>query len=277
MDMRSRSKIIINFSIVMTAICTILLTLCFFTSFDARLGYFSSDSILPVLFKIVYGASALGILVSTFIYTKEKESPVKITRLSPAAKIVLVCIGALLAVFSVYEAVSLMLRGNVLSYGAASSLGKLFFGAYLILTAAEKDSLRSPRLFCICFSALYPICSAMENFFNAFRPSNSVENTLCACVSIALLIYILNEARALVYGKVDRIYLPSVLLTLLTGASFSVSYIIAYAAGALYETSRFKYSVSLVLVSVYSAYLVFSFFQNKEESANKTENAEKTE
>ena len=154
--------------------------------------------------------------------------------------------------------------GVVSAYPIASSLGAISFGAYLVLSSLGKEQGYKPsRLLFLCLSALLPIGVSLENFFNVYRPSNSAENTLSVCAAVAFMLYILYEAKRMVYGETGRLYLPSLLLAFFSGSVLSVSYVIAYTAGALNETARFKDMLILLLISVYFACLIFRFISSE--------------
>ncbi|MBR0450036.1 MAG: hypothetical protein IIX30_04390, partial [Clostridia bacterium] len=246
-------------------ICATLLALCLFLSFDKELGYFKQGA-LPSLFKAFYVISVAFMIFACYIYIKCKKISVESSVLPPFFKIICGSVGVLSAIYSVYGAITALTSHDTSFYTLASLLGALAFGGFLIF-AALKDGFEyhGAKLALLCLSILFPIGITMKNVFYVYRPSNSVENTLCVIISVALLLYILTEGKRMISGVATRAYPLSLLLSFFSSATLSASYVASYIGGAVVEADRFKDMLLCLALSVYFACALLTFISTVKE------------
>lgn len=267
MNLKSKLKTITNVILIMTAICALLLSLCFFLSFEEALGYFDGGTVLPSLLKAFYIIVVLYIVISGYIYIKCKKTTAQRSPLPPHLKAISLSVGALSVIYAVCGFVLDMISKTNTSYRSMALLGALAFGGFLIFVAAKDGfEYHSTKLLLICFAVFFPFGMTIKNLFYLERPSNSVENVLSVCFAVSFLFYILNEGKRIMNGIVGRSYFVSVLLSLFSSATLSVSYIAAYIGGAVNEADRFREMLLCLALSVYLVCILFHFISSAEES-----------
>ena len=275
MNLKPKLKIITYATLILTAICALLLSLCFFLSFDNDLGYFNNTNILPLFFKAFYIIAVLYIVISNLVYIKCKKITFQKSPLQPSLKAVSLSVGALSVIYAICGFVLDMISKTNDSYSLMAFLGAASFGGFLIFVSLKDGfEYHSTKLLLICFAAFFPFGMTMKNIFDLYRPTNSVENILAVCFAVSFLLYILNEGKRMMNESVVRSYFVSLLFAFFSSATLSAAYIAAYIGGAVTEADRFREMLLCLALSVYFACVLFHFVSNAEESISDEENSE---
>ena len=253
-------KITLRFSLVsaLTVILsTVLLLLCFKSSFDAESGYFVEGT-LPTIFWIFYIAGIVLPFVATMMLNKSQT--IKTSNEIGFLKIPFLVLAVSLTACAI--AFNLVLSdSNTLPI----FIGICFFAVYILLCAANKGYNSSAlKILLIYLSATLPVSMIMYNNSNIMRHINSVENTLTVVFGLSFMTYILYEAKRIYLGMHSRWHFCSMLLTLHTGTTLSIAYILAYLSKSVFEKPRFLQAIAIFFVTCIIALEFFRFLKDSE-------------
>ena len=253
-------KLTLRFSLISAPIVifsTVLLLLCFKFNFDAKAGYFV-DGVLPTIFLIFYIAGLIISFVAAIMLNKAQA--IKTSNEIGNYKIPLLILAMLLTACAIAFNIVLSDANTLFLV-----LGTCFFAVYALLCAANKGFRTSAiKILLIYLSAGLPISMIIYNNSNVTRHINSVENTLTVVFGLACMIYILYEAKRIYTGMHSRWHYCSMLLVLHTGATLSISYILAYLSGNVVEKSRLLQAITILLATCTVGIELFKFVREAE-------------
>ena len=248
-----------------TIISAILLLFCFNSYFDAEAGYFTKGA-LPTIFGIFYIAGLILPLTITLMINKKQI--IKTENKIGNIKISFLILAAALAVCAV--SFNLILIDSVT---IPLVIGICSFAIYIILCSANNGYNASPlKILFVYLSAIIPISMIIYNSSDYTRHSNSVENTLTTVFGLSFMIYILYEAKRIHEGCHSRWHLGAMLLTLHTGATLSIAYIIAYFTKSVYEKPRFLQMITILFVTLIIGLELFRFLREAEFTTKEEQN-----
>lgn len=238
-------KITLRFSLIsaLTVVfSTVLLLICFKSSFDAESGYFEKG-ILPTIFWIFYIAGIILPFLATMLINKSQT--IKTSNEIGFLKIPFLILAVLLTACAI--AFNLILANSNTIFLV---IGTCFFAIYTVLCAASKGYNPSAlKILLIYLSATLPISMITYNNSNNLRHVNSVENTLTVVFGLAFMTYILYEAKRIYLGTHSRWHFCSMLLVWHTGATLSIAYILAYLSESVFEKPRFLQAIAILLAT----------------------------
>ncbi len=255
MDIKKKIKIFTYASVGLTTLSTLFLTVAFIRCFEFTEGYFTQGT-SPILFSILYFlgiatsfATALIINKKTIIYTTNDVGAIQIPQMLAAIAIFV----AVLVGFLKFTSIILIW----------SFYGAFAFAIYVLICNAKNGYKSSSTKIILTYaSALFPIITMLLNNSNYMRHVNSVENILFSVFSMAFMTYILYEAKRLYEGTHSRWHFFSMLITLHTGISLSVAYIIAHHKNNFGDNTRFYQMIIVLIISIIVALELVRFANN---------------
>lgn len=252
MKFKKNTKNIYIFASALTVASTVLLTLSFALSFDAINGYFTSSA-LPILFNVCFTAGILFSLASVLLLPRKEI--IKTENSTDDHKLIYIIFAAVLAICSIV--VNLFAFSTYLTIAIA---GACFFALFILLLITKGGYKYSHlKLLFLLLSTLFPVLINTENSKDMYRHSNSVENMLTSVFVLAFLVYILYEGNRVFSGIHSRWHFASMLLLSHTGLSLSISYIVAYIIGGVYEKTRLYQMVLILIVSAFVEFELIRF------------------
>lgn len=237
--------------LAITAVVTLLLLLCFVFSFDAENGYFDRGA-LPIIFYVAYGAGAVISLLSLLIPSEFEtlETPDVVDQKSKpfflASAIATVLLGGL--------SFTMPQESTDLKITLGIGIGTICFGIYVIYTSIVGYRYDLLKLVFLFFSMSLPVMLGLGNNSNYYRHLNSVENILTALFSISFLVYILFESRRVAHGRHSGWHFVSMLWMLMSGASLSIAYFVAFMLDKVTESYRFYQMLIILSISAFMAF-----------------------
>lgn len=244
MNLKTNFKRICIFSTLITLVTTVLLTVCFTSSFDSETGYFNAGA-LSIIFWIFYIAGIILSLAVTLLINKTQV--IKTPNEIGVIKIPMLLIALILTICAMM-CNSLLLVPMI----TLLILGALSFAIYIMLCTSKDGYARSGiKMLFAYISVVMPLSMIMQNNADYTRHVNSVENTLTVLFGISFMAYILYEAKRIYEGHHSRWHVGTMLVAIHTGLSFSLSYIIAYLSGTVDEKTRFLHVILILATTVF--------------------------
>ena len=252
MNYNKKIKILFCICLALTTIATIFLFVSFKWCFNSETGYFI-NSAPTVLFSIIYFLGIALPIVATFSIAKKKiiKTPNEIGLIRVPYLIIALALALCAIIFNLALSTSIT---------TTTVLGVCFVAIYAILCSASNGYRNG--VFKILFaylSVILPLSMIMYNNSNYTRHINSVENILTTVFALSFMTYILYEAKRIHEGTHSRWHFGAMLLTVHTGITLSVAYILVYLSKSVNEKPRFLQTVIILLVTLLVALELFRF------------------
>lgn len=232
-----------------SAVLTVILrVLAYFFYYDKSIGYFVSGNPLSVA---TYILTAIGILAASlmlFLPSDSNNSSEETAKDPRTLSATLLAIGACLLV--IINHLSSLDGTSDVACVIAYLLACVYFATGLIDSKVQK-LMNGVRVIC-GYALLVGIgISVTDIYFNRYIPMNNPDKVLLIFTLLFNMLYLTAEYRYLLGMPKRNLYVAFSLASMLTGFSFSLSYLIAYIFGALENDSYLVYAFSSLMFSLY--------------------------
>ena len=239
----------------LTAINLVLQALSLTLCYDASIGYFEPNAILPILSEVFPVASVVALAVLAILWLRKQDTEY------PKTPNIAVKIASALS-----AAVSLLLGIHDLRVGASVVSLLLCFGAclyfLLVLTAKTTPVLALVFGFCLIFRLLAALAAS---YTDLFIPMNSPEKLWLYIGIVAAIFFLVSELRAHVTKPYTALWCFSAAsAALLTGAS-AIALTLGNRASLFYGAPTedgLLIALLLLAIALYAGTRLFGFALN---------------
>lgn len=222
-------------------IATVLRLISLFLFYDADIGYYKSGSVLPTLFNVLIAISAIFILVSCIILTKNLPSVEKYTISNKCSAVFVALafgVSAISSVFSFYSYMQYSIEPNTsplsLLISIITIISPIVACAYFVLYALGKCS-QTVSFAGGIFTLIYFVIILATSYFNIYIQMNAPEKLSEHLCCICALILILSEMRLMCGVEKKAFYLFSISFSAIVLISCALPTAIASFAGVFTE------------------------------------------
>ena len=248
---RASALIYTAVAFALTAINLVLQVLSLTLCYDASIGYFEPNAILPILSEVFPVASVVVLAVLAVLWLRKRD-----TAYPKTPNIAVKITSAIAAV------ISLLLGIHDLKVGASVVSLLLCFGAclyfLLVLTAKTTPVLALVFGFCLIFRLLSALSAS---YTDLFIPMNSPEKLWLYLGIVAAIFFLVSELRALVTKPYTALWCFSAAsASLLTGAS-AIALIVGNRASLFYGAPTedgLIVALLLLAIALYAGTRLFS-------------------
>lgn len=246
------STVLVKIGMVSTLITTMAITffrtLAYFFFYDKDIGYFVSDNPISA---VVYILTALGIVIALAVLFIPKCGEKLSARIPLTAK---TTSSSVLAI----GACVLMIINHISSFSgitdAACIIAFVLACAYFsvdFFPTEKQRLLNGVRVIC-GYALLVGLGISITNiYFDRYVPMNNPDKVILIFSILFNMLYLIAEYRFLLGIPKKKIYISFSLISILLGASFSISYLIADIFGALKDGTYLVYAFTALISSMY--------------------------
>lgn len=215
-------------ALIITLAAVILRTVSLLSFYDADIGYYKSDAVLPVVMNILCLAGTL-FFVSAFFVFRKQELPVT----GKENNIFVKCASVAAAVgFAGYVIITLI-DSNLTALILLALAGALASAVYFLMNLKKQPANRDSQMYAGIGIIVFGIYSLAKSYFDMNVQMNSPNKTALHLACLATLVFFVNEFRALVSDRRKGFYVFSLCAVVLFTGMFSIPPIIADLSGAL--------------------------------------------
>ena len=253
---------------VSAALLLSLRIICLFFFYD-DIGYYKSNTVLPIISNILFGLTLIFFLVTAIFSIDKKQSIEKVSKLSQYAS--LLPMGAL-----IYQMIQAFMptfndtNVNKYLFALSAAVAAVFF----FLLSFTKEKYRTVTFYLGIGALLYVFLCWMVAYFDFFTPINSTDKVFFYLACAGAVIFIFNEMCAC-YGFVRaRFYYFSLFSSITVLAVSSISAIVGYACGILRSRITLEADIFFAALLIYAITRLIDAQQSKaiiEEAQEETE------
>ncbi len=241
-------------ALLLSVIGVALRSVCLLVCFDPDPGYFS-EGILPVLSNALYFVTIGIMAVCVCLVPKDAlSSPPRTPMRAPVA----ICLGVLLALFTVFSfVISFPVRKNDIMI--IPSLLGLLASTYYFVSANRNGQFPDWLSFLGYLPILWGVGAVGEIYFDHYTAMNSPVKTSLQFACIGFMFIVLAELRYRVNRITPRYSMISLAIGSYTCLTGSIPLLLATGAGQLANTRHLLYAAVLLAAGVYGLYLLFCY------------------
>ncbi|MBQ2806951.1 MAG: hypothetical protein IJA78_02240 [Clostridia bacterium] len=218
----------------LVTLTVLLRTLALCLAFDRAPGYFRSGAVLPILYYIILGVSAIAFCALPFLVRDRAllpaEAPLSLGRLVAAGVMSL-----LAAVNAIYLFANADSTAAPALLCALAAMALLAGGAHFLLHFLGERA-RTARVLCGYAMILAAVLLLSATYFDLRTPMNAPHKVGLHVCMLAIMGSLLADQRAALGRNKPRALAALSLLALLITATVGVSGVVAYLAGVYTDT-----------------------------------------
>ncbi len=224
-----------------TGISTVLRSLSLLLFYDADIGYYQRESVLPTIFTVLLALFALFVIVSCIMFGKNSPSPEKYTVSSRCSAVFValsfaaVAISSAVSLFSSTEYFMIYPSSPLLHVVTALTvIAPIVACAYFVIYALKK---LSPSLSLVSgiFALIYMTITLANSYFDIYVQMNAPEKLSTHLCCICAMLVIINEMRVICEVEKKAFYLFSVSFSAIALNACALPTIIASFSGVFTE------------------------------------------
>lgn len=253
----SKIKVFFFAAVLLTVLCIVLFTVSMFTSFDADVGYFSSNALLPyiqkavVIVSIVFFASIVVLVPKGKLPAEHPSSVVFTTFASLACGFL--CVISTIIFYMYYRNDAAWMMPTVKYIFLAITVTGILSAAYFIITAlTPNDGWLTLKTVAAIFVIANLLLIIIFEHLDYFVPINSVRKTMLFVSFASAIMFVAQDIRFKAGIGQPRGYFFFGATAMLLCSTTSVSHIIAHYAGALKDSSFLMYYLIGIGLALYA-------------------------
>ena len=287
-EFTGKIKVFFFAAIALTFLCAALFTVSMFTSFDAEIGYFRSDALLPhiqkalVTVSILFFASILIFVPKNVLPEKEPSNVVFTTFASLACGFLFII--STIVFYMLYRNDAGWMQPTIRYIFMAISISGMLASLYFIFSAlTPNDRWLTVKTVAAVFVIANLLLIIVFEHLDYFTPINSVRKTMLFISFAIALMFIVQDVRFKAGIGQPRGYFFFGAATMLLCATTSIPHIIAHYAGVLKDSSFLMYHLISIGLALYAfakllAYVKYTAYiaehPDDEEEPEVTENTD---
>lgn len=250
-------------TLILTIVITSIRTIAYFLFYDKDIGYFVSGNLMSTIVHILTTLGIIAALAVLFIPKSKcnSELPSGLPKTAKTASASVLAIGA--CVLMIIDHVSTFEGISDIACVIAYILASAYFGVDF-LTAEKQKLLNGVRVICGYALLVGLGISITDIYFDRYIPMNNPDKVALIFSILFNMLYLTAEYRFLLGIPKKKIYISFSLISILLGASFSVSYLIADIFGALKDGAYLVYAFASLMSSMYVLIRLIEYLRAEE-------------